>query len=395
MRQNKRENSIGRDRLVVELERRLKYAGKNKINFFTPTMSPAPKDVENGEIESLSKGIDYYREYSSIIGNAVVLQKKYMGSYCAVYLRKNHDETIFVSRNGHTIRRDEETMLLLREKSKWIHEELFSKNANLEYAIVETELTPWSFMGSGLIQSEYGRYAEVYREKINYFKNNPSVLERINSLKEKYADTDKHTVPHHIKRQIEGVEKLTKIDALTEADLETYIEQVRIFGADGEVEFKPFNVLKTKNFNSKEEKKKMNVLVFMDKEDFVVIDLTKEDFLEKAREFQAKHSNSESEGIVIKPLLQGVLGLPPALKVRNKAYLQMIYGIDFISNFDEYLGKRNIKRKQFQSIEDYEAARMLLDIPNDQINTENKLFRHYFSLLVGGEQELKELDKRL
>ncbi|MNJ70751.1 hypothetical protein D3C77_672320 [compost metagenome] len=44
--------------------RRLRYCSRNKINFISGTMSPADKNMETNELESLKRGLDYFREHA-------------------------------------------------------------------------------------------------------------------------------------------------------------------------------------------------------------------------------------------------------------------------------------------------------------------------------------------
>lgn len=85
---------------LKRLKNRIDWFCENKINAFSPTISPAPKSPERKEIESIDKAIRYF--YDNGI-KEVVVEKKYMGSYCDIYLNKNLEDTYFVSRNGHKI----------------------------------------------------------------------------------------------------------------------------------------------------------------------------------------------------------------------------------------------------------------------------------------------------
>mgnify|MGYP000856995137 CR=1 FL=1 len=59
------------------IKKRIDWFCKNKINAFSPTISPAPKSVERNEIESLYEGILWF-----VLNGVkeIVIEKKYMGS---------------------------------------------------------------------------------------------------------------------------------------------------------------------------------------------------------------------------------------------------------------------------------------------------------------------------
>ena len=85
---------------LKRLKNRIDWFCENKVNAFSPTISPAQKSPERNEIESIYEGIRYFYEKGV---QEIVVQTKYMGSYCDIYLHKNLDDTYFVSRNGHKI----------------------------------------------------------------------------------------------------------------------------------------------------------------------------------------------------------------------------------------------------------------------------------------------------
>ena len=82
------------------IKKRIDWFCRNKINAFSPTISPAPKSVERNEIESLYEGLLWFVRNGV---REVVIEKKYMGSYCDIYLHKHLEESYLVSRNGYKI----------------------------------------------------------------------------------------------------------------------------------------------------------------------------------------------------------------------------------------------------------------------------------------------------
>src|SRR5690349_1529525 len=86
--------------LDIKTRNRIDWFCRNKVNDFSPTISPAPKNTNKQEIESIGEAVDYFLQQGE---NELVIQKKYMGSYCTVYLKRNLADTYFVSRNGYKI----------------------------------------------------------------------------------------------------------------------------------------------------------------------------------------------------------------------------------------------------------------------------------------------------
>ena len=126
------------------IKKRIDWFCRNKINAFSPTISPAPKSVERNEIESLYEGLLWFVRNGV---REVVIEKKYMGSYCDIYLHKRLEESYLVSRNGYKINYlDKEKCLTalrpLHARLSW---------EGVELRIIQSELMPWSVLGKGLI----------------------------------------------------------------------------------------------------------------------------------------------------------------------------------------------------------------------------------------------------
>lgn len=82
-----------------------------------------------------------------------------MGSYCDIYLNKNMEETYFVSRNGHKI--DHIDIEAAQKACGELHARF--DWANLQIVIIQSELMPWSALGKGLIENEFGGYLNVHQ----------------------------------------------------------------------------------------------------------------------------------------------------------------------------------------------------------------------------------------
>jgi hydrogenase maturation factor len=123
--------------LYIKIKNRINWFCKNKINDFSPTISPAPKKRESNEIESISQAIRYFLENDI---TEIVVQKKYMGSYCSIYLKKNLEETYFVSRNGFKIQHinNEEAL----ESIKNLHQKMCNQFPDFDTIIIAAELLP-------------------------------------------------------------------------------------------------------------------------------------------------------------------------------------------------------------------------------------------------------------
>jgi hypothetical protein len=106
-------------------------------------------------------------------------------------------------------------------------------------------------------------------------------------------------------------------------------------------------------------------------------------------------TSENEEGIMIKSAESYIKGLPPCFKIRNNNYLTMIYGVNFDSNFEHYIDKRNVKKKMEHSINGWEINQQMLKIPYKDLNEENYLMRLLLFKRINNEEIEKTLDPRL
>lgn len=360
------------------LNKRVDYIVKDGIQWINPTISPAPKRYETNEIESLRSAMEYYSEFT----DTVTIQTKYMGSYCSIYFHKDHTKTYFVTRNGYKIKQIDNA--LLQEKSKHIHDSLGFRSDE-EIIIVESELLPWRALGDGLIKFDYDNYGSLHQHHLDFLKTS-SITEKINKLRE-LKPWENDNLKAHEKRQYESLRDVNITDY--QSDLDLYLEQLKIFGYEGEIEFKPFNILKVIKTDGSEILIESHYFIG-DVDDNIVI---KVDDYESAYKFLDEQKALKREGVMVKPIQQGFVGIAPCLKVRTNDYLQLIYGVDFKRNFDFYMNKRNIKQKLRASIYDYELNQLMIRVPKDKLKT--SYFKNLVFKLLDGELITKTFDSRL
>ena len=120
-------------------------------------MSPCDKDFENNSLESLDKGIEYFRSKGV---KRLIIQPKYMGSRCNLILSKNLEECKMFSRNGYEIREDRlnlsdsKSIKDLYKELQLKYKDLFEE-LNAKRILFDGELLPWNVMGKGLIAKDF------------------------------------------------------------------------------------------------------------------------------------------------------------------------------------------------------------------------------------------------
>jgi len=388
------------------LKNRVDWFCENKINAFSPTISPAPKSLQRNEIESIYEAVRFFFEQGV---REIVVQRKYMGSYCDIYLQKNLDETYFISRNGYLM------LQIDLEEAKRACRSLHSRFDwnKLQTVIIQSEMMPWSVMGKSLIDNEFAGYLNVHQNHYKYLAQS-GLYEKIAAVKQsksysQYMDCKanhseqelKELFLSHVVRQYDS---LTAFNVLNLADYRKYIDiyaaQIEHFGKSGDMYFKPFNILK-KVFNDGSELIVNDNLSYSEVNDdeFLNLPVNNADEMnrsvERIYEWFVQLEAEKEEGVVIKPRQAFIENLPPAFKVRNNQYLVMIYGIDFQTNYAHYLERRKISRKLSCSINDWMLNWELLKIKYSDISKENELLKNLVVNRIMGEQVEAMLDSRL
>ncbi|WP_304296548.1 hypothetical protein [Capnocytophaga leadbetteri] len=388
------------------IKKRIDWFCKNKINAFSPTISPAPKSVERNEIESLYEGLRWFVDRGV---NELLVQKKYMGSYCDIYLHKELTDSYLVSRNGYKINH--------LNRSQWLAA-LTDLHARFNWSdtairIIQSELMPWSALGKGLIANEFSAYyishqihadylqqSDLYT-KINQIRQKPEYKAFVADAKALSSKELKDKYPNHIIRQYQSVRDMKLLDLPNYAkNISLFKKELDIFGKEAPIYFKPFNILKEIKDDGTEVFVNDN-LSFQQINDDEFLHYTfadEADFEARYPEIRAwvdKMNANEEEGVVIKPRKAFLPAMPPAFKVRNNDYLTLIYGVDFQDRLQEQINKRNIKGKLKCSINDWAINAKLLQTPYADIHEENYEFKNLVLDRILGEEIENQLDSRL
>ena len=391
---------------LKKLKNRIDWFCENRINAFSPTISPAPKSYERNEIESIYEGVKYYFERGV---TEIVVQRKYMGSYCDIYLQKNLDETYYVSRNGYMVQhvdlnQAKKACRELHKRFDW---------SNLQTVIIQSEMMPWSAMGKSLIDNEFIGYLNVHQnhckhmeqsclyEKIKAARQSEPYLQYIDYKASHTQKELKEHFPGHIIRQYDSLAAFKILDLPEYRKyIDVYQEQIEHFGRIGDINFKPFNILKKVYDDGSELFVNDNMSYSeVNDDEFMVLPIANEEEMnasvERIYEWFAKLEAENEEGIVIKPRQAFIKNSPPAFKVRNNNYLVMIYGIDFQTNYAHNIQKRKISRKMECSVNDWMLNWEMLKVKYSDINKENYLLKNLVFDRIMGEQIEATLDIRL
>jgi predicted kinase len=389
--------------------RRLHYCSRNKINFISGTMSPADKNDETNELESLKRGLEYFRERGV---QQVVLQPKYMGSRCNVYLHKDLEQCFAVSRNGYKINHVDLTEIYGKLLQKFGG---FMEERKIAMLILDGELLPWKALGEGLIERQFKPIDKALGTELTFLQQN-GFEEAFSKLIAEYEASGFEKDQHHtaksalsekygssVYQNYKYVHEIrdTYIPLTEHVEAyQTYRRQLELYAEDEAMEYKPFAVLKIVYEDGKEEIpewKTSEMYGFLSEDEALLMDLSEPDSLENAERYFSKlTTENHMEGIVIKPELWDGKTVP-YMKVRNPEYLSIIYGYDykFPHKYRKLLKQKNVNQKLRTSLSEYQLGMRMLAVPFEEIAPEHEAYKEIAANLLFEVAQEREIDPRL
>jgi hypothetical protein len=391
---------------------RLIRSARNKINFISGTMCPA--DKRGGELEDINEALDYFKNKGI---DKVMLQVKYMGSRCNIYLFDDIEKSYAISRNGFLIRLD---LTGVYKKLKDRLSDYFKTN-DLDMMILDGELMPWSALGEGLIDSTFQAINQGIRSELDLLKNSgfeEQLLKLNKERQESSFEIDKCNRKKDELYKIYGPQKYESYKLLsnfympTIEELETlhdiYSSQLDIYARSIspeelaiELNYQPFSVLKSVKksgeeiyyFNSDNE----TVFKMVNDAEYEICELTPDGYNKARLFFDRVTKVSNLEGVVIKPLVVDPDNCAPYMKVRSPNYLTIIYGYDYLNKvkYERLLGQKRVRTKLRKSISEWKLGKKLLEVPYKDISENNLLYMDLMTKMIIEANEERNIDPRL
>lgn len=297
------------------------------IKYISGTMSPGPSNGD--ELEPLDATLDYLQKGGV---KEVVLEPKFMGSRCQVYLFKGAPEKTFgVSRSGWRIRSLEGCN---EEQFQAFWESLAFKYVSLTEAygdmILDGELLPWRALGGGLVDEAFISYQALIENELGFLTRS----ERPSELDEFFEG-----LPNKV------------------AHLEAFKVELAKFAQKAEPSFQAFEILSPEipSLPSTYDR-----FLAVNQDYFpLVVNLEEPESRVKAAEFLQLTADASLEGVVIKPTDPANYPIP-YIKVRNPNYLRLVYGYDYPDRIGKLCRQKKIQRKvNLSKAEHYLATKML------------------------------------
>jgi hypothetical protein len=364
-------------------EAALKAAINHKLCYIGETISPSP--ASETTLESIENALKYYRERGV---THVVVQRKYMGSRCQIYLTLDDEQQpvvekcFAISRNGFVIPK---RICDFKEIFQQCAEYAKKLSKDLRYIVFDGELLPWSLMGRGLIKYQYERFSQQLRAEEALLKDT-GFKTKIESLT--YENVQKNMKEHHFNKFKESL-------GFSESDLNAFDEQLVIYGSDTETVYKPFNIIESDAgvFDD------FDLMKSVFNEDWKTLNLA-DDMAYLVNSLKEFSDDPKLEGVVIKvkATLDDLEQKPVhSMKVRNPEYLRIIYGYDYLQpeKYAKLVATKHISYKVKLSCREHEVNKLLKSIPREARTADNAEYVSLLAKMMGIIAKEQEVDERL
>ena len=342
--------TIREENAIAALEVMSRFAINPKwLIYLPPTMSPAKTSLLDAYLEYPTEAFDYYKAAGV---KRIICEKKHMGSRAIVIVAKNEEVIqkvfgitgegigIVYTRTGRAFFNDKETeQAILTRLNNALVNTGFYNNFNTDWVCLDAELMPWSAKAQALLQTQYAAVGSAATHALS------EVMVELNNLCKR--DTNGEVLLAEFgKRELEA-QKFTK----------AYQQYCWPVNSVDDYKLAPFHILATEGklwtsenheWHMEHIKKICDVdTTILLSTPYKVVDLENESNIQDATAWWLSITSEGEEGMVVKPYnfieKDGKGLIQPAIKIRGKEYLRIIYG-------PEYTAPKNLNRLKLRSL---------------------------------------------
>lgn len=327
-----------------------------QVIYIPPTMSPTPQTSALPDyLEHPVEAFNYYKKNGI---TKMIAEKKHMGSRAVIFIAKNKDvakELINSDSLGYITTRTGRAFFEQEQQQRiveLIHAELIAKNYfeqfNTSFVIMDAEILPWNLKAQRLIDQQYETVAEN------------ALMDR-HKLMEKLHITEHVDVTSWLEEYKHKYKNAAKFDAV----FKNYCWSTNELSG---IQIAPFHILahsSSTNFHQPHSwHMQMNELLAENSSLFIATEyrlIESEQDEQEIINWWQNMTEDGHEGIVVKPIdflayHKGKL-LQPAIKVRGREYLRIIYGMDYTNEaFMKKLKQRNPSRKMKNALLEFKLG---------------------------------------
>ena len=308
--------------------------------YLPPTMSPCETSDKEGYLEYPSEAFKFYKTRGQ---KKVICEEKHMGSRAVLYLKKNGEGRVF-TRTGRPFFPKEMETTYVGQLTATLSANSFWEELETDWVCIDAELMPWSAKAKALLQSQY---AAVGASSVAALTATVECLEG-----------GPEGTSEFLKRAQQRLENAKLFG-------EAYAQYCwPTEGLEG-VKLAPFHLLATEGKVYSEETHRwhldtLKTYLGSDSSYFptktLEVELDVEESVAAGCRWWEELTATGGEGMVVKPetfLAFGKKGLlQPAVKVRGREYLRIIYGADYTEHLPQ-LRKRGLGRKRSLALREF------------------------------------------
>lgn len=336
----------------------------DNLFYLSPSISPVEYDPSYPEyLEHPMSAINYYKRAGI---KRLICEYKYMGSRIHILAFKDpkhaelfgykHSVTA-ISRKGFDFFNNMEHNLDL------IHEDLkhYWEDTGNEFVIIDGECMPWSLKANRLITDYMSHGESVLLDRTLSNRDTSSVCEFLTTVKRHSMETDLIIRAFHIlacgKIDADGVKFVNYKNGYTKDHIYNITESMTLSN----------KIIKTFGH--------------------MTVDTTQQGFDELIDSWES-YCNNGGEGFVIKPyeffpIHSTDYPIQPALKVRGRKYLRMVYGVDYLNgDYFDIVKMRNISKKRVLAAREHELSRYIL---SSFLKGNSSMHKKYLAAFIGME----------
>jgi protein phosphatase len=336
--------TIREENAIAALEVMSRFAINPKwLIYLPPTMSPSKTSILDDYLEFPTEAFDYYKAAGI---SKVVCQEKHMGSRAVVIVGKNEEAiskafgitgegigTVY-TRTGRAFFNDKATeqALLARLNAALINSGFYDA-FDTNWVCLDTELMPWSAKAQSLLQTQYAAVGSAATHALG------DVMDALKQLTQRDANGEMLLTEYGERQKV--AEQFTT----------AYRQYCWPVNSLDDYSLAPFHILASegKLWTSENHEWHMEQIkkicaadpVILLATTYKIVELNNETSINDATEWWLTLTGKGGEGMVVKPYnfieKDGKGLIQPAIKIRGKEYLRIIYG-------PEYTAAENILR---------------------------------------------------
>lgn len=354
--------TIREENSIAALEVMSRFAINPKwLIYLPPTMSPSETSTLTGYLEHPREAFDYYRQNGIA---QVICEEKHMGSRAIVLICKNEDVArdrfgivddgenslgVIYTRTGRRFFNDQdmETQFLVQVQNAVENADLWD-SLNTNWILLDCELMPWSAKAQQLLKEQYsavGAAAGASTREINASLEQATANGAdVSALVEKYRGRQEQ-VADYVSAYQGYCWDVINVDELRLAPF-------HILATEGNVHIDKDHLWHMQQLATLQD---TDTPILMNT-NYQIVNVTDASSEEEATKWWESMTHQGGEGMVVKPLdfvANGQCGLlQPAIKVRGKEYLRIIYGPEYTEHLD-VLRQRSLKAKRSLALREF------------------------------------------